>query len=112
MGEQHLRLAQEQIAGIIERKMKARQNPALGFRIEVHQGVAAASRSRREMGASCNQVMAAENDRTPQVIAENWRLPDCSKYFFRHSGGTGSSCFSVYADWRAWVRASSSTSVA
>ena len=68
--DHHLRLAEHQRPVIAQREVEVAQDPALGLRVEVHQRVAAEEQVDPRDRRVLHQVVAAEDDRPPQVLAE------------------------------------------
>ncbi len=71
VGEQHLRLAQEDKAVVVEGEVKAGQDPALGLGVEVDQRVATDQQVEPGDGRVLDQVVAPEDDAAPEVVVED-----------------------------------------
>ena len=62
MGEEHLRLAQEKVAIVVEGKVKPGQDAGLSFCVEIHDGVSADEEIDTGDGGILNKIVAAEDD--------------------------------------------------
>ena len=75
VGEEHLRLAEEEKSAGVEREVKVGQDAALGLGVEVDQGVAAHEEVHAGDRRVVGQVVAAEDDRASQVATERVAVP-------------------------------------
>ena len=71
VAEQHLGLAEEQHAAVGEREVEPGEDPGLGLGVEVHQRVAADQQVDPGDRGVLDQVVAAEDHRAAQVLAED-----------------------------------------
>ena len=71
VAQHHFRPAEDQDALVGEREVKTRQNPALRLRIEVHQRIAAHQDAHARDRRILNQIVTAEDDRSPQIAVED-----------------------------------------
>ena len=75
--QQHFRLAQEEKARVAEPKVKTGKDPFLGIAIEIDQGIATDEQVQARDRRILEQIVAAKNDGTPQIVAEDvacWRV--------------------------------------
>ena len=76
VAQQHLRLPQQQHPGGAEGEVEAAEDARLGLGGEVHQGVAADEQVDPRDRGVLHEVVAPEDDRPPQVLAEDVAAAD------------------------------------
>ena len=69
--------------------MKARQDPGLSLRIEIHQGVAAHQQIQVRDGSILNQIVAPKDNGAAKVGAEDVAPPNLFKVFILEVSGDG-----------------------
>ena len=69
-GDQHLRLAQEEVAALVQREVEVAEDPRLGLGVEVHERVPADQQLDARDRRVLHEVVAPEDHRSPQVRAE------------------------------------------
>ena len=76
VAQQHLGLAEEEDAVVGQGEVEPAQDPGLGLGVEVHQRVAADEQVDPGDGGVLHEVVAAEDERAPQVLAEDVPVVD------------------------------------
>ena len=74
-GEQHLRLAEQQVAVVVQSEMEVVEDLGLGLGVQVHQRVAAGQQVDPGDGSVGHEVVPAEDDRAAELLVEDKLVP-------------------------------------